>query len=140
MMAGMERTENPSQLAAPETAHVQVVLDQTGRYGRVVVDGHDLSPRIKAVHLSMQGGEPGQVVLVANTAGFSYEGPGVVKVVEEVSTPWARQALDWLDNQVDWQTMQAAAAEGAMSASLGEAFHAALTAQLRTLLTGGSGD
>jgi hypothetical protein len=136
MMAVMEQTEQG--IGAPDTAHVQVVLDETGMYGRVVVDGNDLSSRVRAVHLTMEAGRPGQVVLIANTSGFSYDGPGLVRVVEEVSRPWAKDAQAWLDG-VDWQALQTEAAAGAMSQSIGDAFHAALSAQLRTL-TGGSGD
>jgi hypothetical protein len=135
MMAAMTEEHTGGSVAAPETAHVQVALDATGAHGTVVVDGTDLSKRVKAVHLSAEGGRPAEVALVASAGGFSYEGPGIVKVVEEVSTPWARQALAWLDG-VDWQDVQRAAASGSMSQPFGECIHGVLAAQLRHLLTG----
>jgi hypothetical protein len=135
MMAAMTEEHIGGSVAAPETAHVQVALDATGAHGTVVVDGTDLSRRVKAAHMSVTAGKPANIVLEANAAGFSYEGPGVVKLLEEVSTPWARQALAWLDG-VDWQDVQRAAASGSMSQPFGECIHGVLAAQLRHLLTG----
>jgi hypothetical protein len=116
-------------LSAPETAHVQVVLDGTGAHGTVVVDGHDMSSRVKAVHLTARAGAPAQVVLEANAEGFSYEGPGVVKVVEQVAAPWKEQTDSWLAG-LDPARLQVWIAEGTMSQPLGGAVIAALRTEL----------
>jgi hypothetical protein len=126
-------------IAAPETAHVQVALDATGAHGTVVVDGTDLSKRVKAAHMSVTAGKPANIVLEANAAGFSYEGPGVVKLLEEVPTPWVPQARAWLADGVDWQGVQRAVAEGSMGASLGDAVRDVLLSELRRVAADTSG-
>lgn len=116
-------------LAPPVTAHVQVVLDATGAHGTVVVDGTDVSTRVKSVHLTAEAGRPARVVLVANADGFSYEGPGVVKVVTEVPQPWLEAARQWLAG-LDPAALQTAIAEGAMGKGIGESVKDVLLAEL----------
>jgi hypothetical protein len=88
--------------------------------------------------MSVTAGVPAGIVLEATAAGFSYEGPGVVKLVEEVSTPWVPQALAWLDG-VDWQGVQRAVAEGSMGASIGAAVRDVLLSELRRFAADTSG-
>lgn len=139
MMAGMTEVQEQSTaqrgMEAPGTAHVQVNVEAAGPR-TVVVNGADWTPHVSEVHMSVRMLNPPEILMkAAALTDYTFDGTGVVTVVQEVTTPWARQALEWLDD-VDWQTTQRAVAEGSMGQPIGAAIHDVLAAQLRHLLTG----